>query len=1020
MHPGDGAAGPEVVRGVDSPTLRLVQPQRLTDSPTLDADQRSVVDHRGGLLLVLAGPGTGKTTTLVEAMVARLSGPDSLEPHQVVGLTFSKQAAADWRDRVALRVGGTAPNVSTFHSYAFAIVRKFPEFLHLQGGPRLLAGYEEQTVVTEVIQAALNLGRVDFPEQLRVAALTQEFGRQLRAVMARARSIGISGDGLLTLAHSAGDATWTLAATLLKTYEAFIEDSDAFDYASLVVAATAVAQHPEVTAHLHNQIRAVFVDEFQDTDPAQVQLLRTIVGPQCDLVVVGDPDQSIYTFRGADIRGILDFADDFATPDRPVRTLVLRECRRFGPKLRAVADVGLRRVNYAGTSSWAELRERHREPICSGPDDAEVATEILLCAEPRVETTAVADRMRRLHQSGAPYSSMAILVRNADQIASFVRACVVAGVPVDADGDELPVTANAAVAALLDALLVVENHQTITAAMAESLLRSPLCGVDPADLRAMTRHIRAQERASDHTIQPTPSADILRRLVDDASLLAQVPREIGRDSWTRIKQWHELLELARQTRRRGGSPQEVLWTLWAGGRSTWPQRLREQSLRGGSGGRRADRDVDAVTTLFEMAAKAGHTTAKTCARFVEEVRQHVIGIAPRASAQIHDRVRIMTAHRAKGLEWDHVFVCGLQESLWPNTRLRGGMLSADRLTRAGLGSGLVIGELLAEERRLFYVAVTRARRRLWLTAVSSDGAAADASRPSILLRELLDPESDEPRIAGVSLTRMAKRSVRTLSLTDVVATLRNVLLDHSASDAAKAAAAQELVRLQRIGGHSGAVAHPSSWWGLSQRTESDAPVRPDGPVKLSGSGLESLHACSLKWFLEREVAAQTPKTTALVYGTLVHTLCEHVAKATHDMSAADLDTLVDSVWSSVEYQAPWIAAQERAGLTTALTRFMNWHRSQATLGSKVCGFEYAFDVSFTITTNEGASHEVRLHGSMDRVEVTVDAEGMSHITVYDFKTNATPPSGAKVRDHIQLATSRFGRRYPRVAGCHGG
>jgi superfamily I DNA/RNA helicase len=143
--------------GAQAPALRLLPPENLASAPTLDGEQREVVAHRGTPLLVLAGPGTGKTTTLVEAMIDRLTGDGALEPEHVLGLTFGRDAAAQWRDRVALRLGGRAPMVSTFHSYAFAIVRKYAADLHLQGPPRLLAGYEEQTHVRELIAAAMGV-----------------------------------------------------------------------------------------------------------------------------------------------------------------------------------------------------------------------------------------------------------------------------------------------------------------------------------------------------------------------------------------------------------------------------------------------------------------------------------------------------------------------------------------------------------------------------------------------------------------------------------------------------------------------------------------------------------------------------------------------------------------------------------------------------------------------------------------------------------------------------------------------
>ena len=1016
------------------PALRLVRSPLSTTEPKLDAQQRDVVAHRGSPLLVLAGPGTGKTTTLVEAMINRLTGPDACTPEQVLGLTFARDAAAQWRDRVAVRLGGAAPQVSTFHSFAFAVVRKYPETLHLQDSPRLLAGYEEQSTVREIVHAALDVGRLAFPDDLRVAVLTTEFGRQLRTAMARARSVGLDARALRAAAH--GDPAWTLAANLLEQYESYLEDRDAFDYSSLVVAATAALQDPHIAKQVHSQLRAVFVDEYQDTDPAQVELLKAIVGPTCDVTVVGDPDQSIYAFRGADVGALFRFDDDFATAQRPTRTLVLRTCRRFGPALRAVADVGLSRVQYPGVLGWSAIRERHRAPQCVGGlnlmnsnvlgggssdangdtvvpaaragDDGKVAepqpaVEVVVCASARVEAGVVAEQIARLRQQGTSLREIAVLVRTSEQIPALARALSGFAIPVHVDGDEAPVADNAAVSALLNAGLFVEIPTSVNVQMAYSLIYSPLCGVDPSDLRAMVRDLRAQERREDPTCVPTSSDDLVVALVANRAMLARLSAGCGGDGPTRLRRWHELVDSARKVRTGGGSPEQVLWELWAGVGSTWPTRLRTTSLNGGSAGRQADQDLDAVMSLFDMARKASHTKAKSVARFVEEVRAQGIGVSATVSAAIVEQVRVMTAHRAKGLEWDVVFVCGVQDSVWPNVRPRGGMLAADKLTRTGLDGGLTASALMAEERRLFYVAMTRARHRVWVTAVDAHSSVEAGQRPSVFVRELVDfSEESEPvsRMPEVAVRREFRQSVRNLSLPDVVATLRTAVCSADATDERRHVAAQLLARLAEV---PGCGADPSQWWGLATRTENSAPVRSDGPLRLSGTALKDLSDCALRWFLEREVGAGSEKTAALVFGSLVHTLCEQIAL--NPELEPDVDSLVDAVWPSVSYEARWISALQRIEVTAAMQRFVVWHKEQLTSASTMLGVEIPFDTVLDVAGPDGRVRQVRVRGSMDRVQVSSDADG-EHVTVYDFKTNSknSIPSPKEVAEHMQLLT----------------
>ena len=157
-------------------------------APALDAEQLLVVAHRRGPLLVLAGPGTGKTTTLVETMVARLSGMDAVPPEQILGLTFGRRAAQDWREQVAARVAGVvAPTVTTFHSFAYSLVRANADPQAFLEPLRLLSGPEQEQRLRELLEHSVRDGRIAWPERLRGALGTRGLAAEVRAVVARAR-----------------------------------------------------------------------------------------------------------------------------------------------------------------------------------------------------------------------------------------------------------------------------------------------------------------------------------------------------------------------------------------------------------------------------------------------------------------------------------------------------------------------------------------------------------------------------------------------------------------------------------------------------------------------------------------------------------------------------------------------------------------------------------------------------------------------------------------------------------------
>jgi hypothetical protein len=466
-----------------------------------------------------------------------------------------------------------------------------------------------------------------------------------------------------------------------------------------------------------------------------------------------------------------------------------------------------------------------------------------------------------------------------------------------------------------------------------------------------------------------------------------------------LRRRHQVLAQARDVARRGGSPEQVLWALWSGGGHPWPTRLQAASLHGGLAARQADRDLDAVMALFDMAQKSSHTSAKSCLRFVDEVRQHEVAVSPTVGAAAAQKVRIMTAHRAKGLEWDHVFVCGVQDGVWPNVRPRGAMLSADRITAHGLDGVLTQPQLLAEERRVFYVASTRARRRVWVTCVDSEAAHGGEGRASVFVRELLTVDDDgvwQPGIDALQVARVARHTARSLSTAAVVARLRAVVCDSQDPMRVGEAAAHQLARLCEI---PDSGADPDRWWGIAERTEGVAPVRPDGPLRLSGTAMRDLGECTLRWFVEREAAASSVRSTTLVFGVVVHTLCEHIATCA-DPDNVDVESSIDSVWPAMTYEAPWIAAGQRASITEAMKRFLTWHREQAAQGASTLAVEVPFDRTIDIVGADGEPQSVQIKGRLDRVEVATTAGDRSirtSCTAGTYSALTTTSSGRTAR-----------------------
>jgi superfamily I DNA/RNA helicase/RecB family exonuclease len=938
-------------------------------APELDDAQRAVVAHDRGPLLVLAGPGTGKTTTLVEAVVSRVDAGAS--PDDVLVLTFSRRAADELRERIATRLGRTVvePAAFTFHGFCHAVLRSQTA----AGGqpPRLLSGAEREVRVRELLRGNAAGDGTRWPAEVRPALTLRGFAREVADLLDRARERGLDPVGLAALGDRYDRPLWVAAGTFLEEYLTVLDARDEMDYAGLVSAATALLDG--AASELRGRYRAVYVDEYQDTDPSQEALLRRLAGDGRLLVAVGDPDQSIYGFRGAEVRNILEFPDRFRdATGRPAPVLALSTCRRMDATTLAPSRQLARKIGLGALTSRSAA---HRELVAVAPPST-TPPEVLLFTTIADEVNAIADLLRRAHLvDGLPWTAMAVLVRSGVRsIPVLRRALVAAGVPVAVAADEIPVAQDPAVAPLLAALdVAAHGWSALTTDRARLLLLSPLGGASPSVLRAVGRRLRALDRAGGAL--PRPSADLVREAVTD-------PRDVATfEDWLArpVQRLSGLLAEARRLVLEQAPPDEVLWSLWEG--SGWARRAGQASADGGPAGRAADRDLDAVVTLFEAATRLEDRRPRAgVSALLDEVAAQEIPAAPMEERVSADgAVRLLTAHRSKGLEWDLVVVAGVQDGVWPDLRLRGSLLDAGSVDQPEPKPTPTAGALLAEERRLFYVALTRARRRLVVTAVS--GVDDDSERPSRFLDDIALP-TRTVAAAGTGL----------LAPASLVARLRRRLVDAETDTVERTRAAGVLAALATAADGDNRplvpAADPTGWWGMRDRTAGAGPVRPaDLPITLSGSGVASFARCPRAWFLDREVKASGTSTSAQGFGSVVHALAEAVVNGDLPDDADALVARLDEVWPSLPFDSQWERERERRNAADLLDRFLRWHRSNP---RPVVGVEVPFRVEY--------GDDVVLHGRADRLER--DDEG--RLVVVDLKTSKTAPREVDLAEEPQL------------------
>ncbi len=984
---------------VSSPAYRLVRPDAAVTVPVLDAQQRSAVEHRDGPLLVLAGPGTGKTTTLVEGVVARIE--EGVPPEAILALTFSRKAAEQLRDRVTARLGRTLTTgmCATFHSFAYSLVRHYAPVEIYAAPLRLLSAPEQDVVLRELLTD--HPESVTWPDSFHRALGTRGFAREVNAVLSRAREKGHDGAELRRLGEEHAVPELVAAGLFLDQYLDNLDSVGATDYADLI--RRSVIEAADHRDELRARFRHVFVDEYQDTDPGQVALLRQLAGDGRPLVAVGDPHQSIYGFRGAEVRGILDFPTEFPHADgRPADVVALRTTRRFGTRILTASQRVAGRLALAG-SIPAEAREAFLQPVSEV--EAEGRVVVRTFDTDRSEAEHLADLLRRAHlEDGVGWDEMAVLVRSGrTSIPPLRRALGAAGVPVEVTTDEVPLVRDPAVLPLLDALRAVVNLDNgdadhidfVHPSRAESLLLSPLGGLDAGDLRRLGRALRqrAKDEARDADRSPPPSSDLVRQAVVQRGFLDGLE---GGPEVARAAALADLLAGGRAALDDGASAEQVLWQLWSG--TGWPERLRVATEAGGAAARRAHRDLDSICALFEVVGRA------------EQQRVHlgVADLLATLTAQqipadtLAERgargaaVRLLTAHRAKGLEWRLVVVAHVQQDAWPHLGRRASLLQPDRIGTDGLVPPVTARELLLEERRLFYVACTRARERLVVTAVRSPDD--DGEQPSRFLDEL---ELEVNHVVG--------RPPRPLSTTGIVAELRRTVADPDSPEPLRRAAARRLARLAAATAGQGRgrrlvpQADPATWWGTRAATRSAEPLRAaDQPVPVSASLLDAVGECPARWFLEREAGGVSTAHQSVNLGEVLHALAERVTQGELEPAVDGLMAHVEEVWDRLEFRTPWSKAREHDRVRAALARFVQWHAGNP---REVLATEHPFSAVVDVPDPAGVDGEiaVRLTGYADRLELDVEGQ----VVVVDLKTGRSKPSDKSVTQHVQLALYQY-------------
>ncbi|MEE3063334.1 MAG: ATP-dependent DNA helicase [Actinomycetota bacterium] len=928
-----------------------------------------------GAIRILGGPGTGKSSLLVEAAVAAVGA--GVDPESILLLTGSGRIGMRQRSALTmslLRATGPGrsairePVVRSVHSYAYAVLRRAAERAG-DAPPRLVTSAEQDAIIRELLAGDLeDEGTSGWPAHLWPALSTAGFATELRNLLARCAERGVDPHELQRIGRLCRRPDWTAAGRFAQQYEQVMllraavgtaapqATTPALGAAELVGAALeAFAVDAELLAAERTRIRVLLVDDAQQLDPQAARLVRVLAAGSELALVAGDPNQAVFGFRGGEPAGLLDGE----TP-----ALTLTQSHRCAPAVaRAVSGIARR---LPGSSDG-----RHIE----GTGAEAGSVQVRLAASPHAEAALIADALRRAHLvDNVPWSQMAVIVRSVPRAgARLPRALAAAGVPVAAPAMSGSLGEEPAARAMLTVLAA--TAEGLDGDQALALLTGPIGRVDPVSLRQLRRTLLRGKSAA----AAGGFGDLLV-----AALGAGAP-----PTSRPLQRVRAVLDAAERCHRDGQDPRYTLWAAWQ--RSGLQRRWLAASERGGTAGAQATRDLDAVTALFDVTDQyVSRTPGASLRGLLEHVAALHLPSVTTEPASTAEQVRVLSAHAALGHEWDVMVVAGLQDGLWPNTVPRGGVLATQRLLDVVDGVGAEVSvraPLLAEERRLLVAALGRARRRLLVTAVDSDTGGVDggAALPSPFFFEVAQ-WADEDTDCAVAQPVSAPR---VLSTTALVGRLRGVVCapDGGVDDEARHCAATQLARLAAAGVPG---ADPSGWHGLTVVSTSDPLCDGGDAVTLTPSTLQTLTDCPLRWLVERH-GGTNPRELRSTIGSVLHALIAESGKTETQLLAE-----LERAWEHLPFEARWHSANELTRHRAMIEAFVEWRtRTRGELTE--VGVEV--DVDGVLGTPRADGGETRLRGRVDRLER--DAAG--RLVIVDIKTGKTPVSKDDAQQHAQLA-----------------
>jgi DNA helicase-2/ATP-dependent DNA helicase PcrA len=641
----------------------------------LNPEQKKAVTHRNGPLLIIAGAGTGKTTVITRR-IAYLIQNKIAKPSEILALTFTEKAAAEMEERVdiILPYGIIETEIATFHAFGDRLLREYSLDLGLPANFKILTETEQLIFFRE------NLFAFDLKKLRPLSNPLSHISAILKHI-SRLKDELITTDEYLNFAHKKlrgtkeeaavdeGELTVELANTY-KRYQDLLIQSGSLDFGDqLFMAYNLLKNNSRVRNELVNRYKYILVDEFQDTNFAQNEIIKLLAGKSGNITVVGDDDQSIYRFRGASISNILDFKKSFSG----VTEVVLTENYRSTQK---ILDNAYRLIQF-NNPDRLEVKNQINKRLTGkkGGDSAKLIFADSLSSECDI----VADEIMKLHRRGIAYNQIAILVRANNQGGQFIQSLKIKRIPAIFTGNFNFFEIREVMTIISFMKVLAYNNDNLSL---YTLANSEIYQISDHELVEYFTSAKESNRPLEKIFRSVTDNKKIARLITDIDTFRQKKSQsVGTLLYDYLSETKYLKRLTKS-------------------------KTIDDELK-----------IINISKFFKIIDNFINASQKSdLLSFLENLELIIEAGGNREQNEIDpeiNAINILTVHSAKGLEWPVVFVVNLVADRFPSKNVSEKLPIPEELIKERLPEGEYH---LQEERRLFYVATTRAKEKLYLTA----------------------------------------------------------------------------------------------------------------------------------------------------------------------------------------------------------------------------------------------------------------------------------------------------------------